>query len=389
MTSRIALVLGTSTGGIGAHVHDLAAGLVARGDQVTVIGPPQTDEHFGFAKAGADFRPVPIAASINPPRDIATVRALRAAMAEANADVVHAHGVRAGALAGLALGHAKASRRTPSVVTLHNAMLATGIKARLLTQLEKLAVRRANVVLGASADLVDRARNLGARDARLGPVPAPPLPEPIRPRADIRAELGVASDSDAASPERILVLAVGRLAPQKDYATLLEAARIWQGAWELTGSPQSVPRLVIAGEGPLREDLQADIERWQLDAALLGHRADVADLLLAADVLVLSSAWEARALVVQEALRAGVPIVATAVGGTPELVGDAAILVPPGDPHELAVAVQRLAQYPDDRARFAARGRDRARALPDAEQCLTQVQAIYSELTATGRSRTP
>ena len=388
MTARIALVLGTSTGGIGVHVHDVAAGLVARGDQVTVIGPAQTDEQFGFAKAGADFLPVPIAASINPPRDLATVSALRAAFAEAKADVVHAHGVRAAALTGLALGRSSASRagtrtrastRTPSVITLHNAMLASGIKARLLHRLEKLAVRRATVVLGASADLVERARALGARDARLGPVPAPPLPEPTRDRADIRAELGVDSGPDEAS--RILVLAIGRLAPQKDYATLLQAARIWHEAWELADSPSSVPRLVIAGEGPLRDQLQADIDQLRLDVALLGHRPDVADLLTAADVFVLSSTWEARALVVQEALRAGVPVVATAVGGTPELVGDAAILVPPGDPHEIAIAVQRLAQYPDDRARLAARGRERARALPDVEQCLTQLRELYSALT--------
>lgn len=382
MTLRVALVLGTSTGGIGAHVHDTAAGLVARGDQVTVVGPAKTDEHFGFAKAGADFRPVPIAASINPPRDLAAVRALRAALAEAKADVVHAHGVRAGALTGLALGRVNQSR-VPSIVTLHNAMLATGIKARVLGQLEKLAVRRANLVLGASADLVERSRILGARDARLGPVPAPPLPQPTRDRADVRAELGVGNDPDAA--ERILVLAVGRLAAQKDYPALLAAARIWQNAWELTDSPQSVPRLVIAGEGPLRDQLQAEIDRTGLDAALLGHRADVADLLSAADVFVLSSTWEARALVVQEALRVGVPIVATAVGGTPDLVGDAAILVPPGDPHEIAIAVQRLAQYPDDRARFAARGRERARALPDGEQCLTRLRALYTELSASAK----
>jgi glycosyltransferase involved in cell wall biosynthesis len=388
VTARIALVLGTSTGGIGVHVHDVAAGLVARGDQVTVIGPAQTDEQFGFAKAGADFLPVPIAASINPPRDLATVSALRAAFAEAKADVVHAHGIRAAALTGLALGRSSASRagtrtrartRTPSVITLHNAMLASGIKARLLHRLEKLAVRRATVVLGASADLVERARALGARDARLGPVPAPPLPEPTRDRADIRAELGVGSGPDEAS--RILVLAIGRLAPQKDYATLLQAARIWHEAWEFADSPSSVPRLVIAGEGPLRDQLQADIDQLRLDVALLGHRPDVADLLTAADVFVLSSTWEARALVVQEALRAGVPVVATAAGGTPELVGDAAILVPPGDPHEIAIAVQRLAQYPDDRARLAARGRERARALPDVEQCLTQLRELYSALT--------
>lgn len=379
MTVRVALVLGTSTGGIGVHVHDVAAGLVARGAQVTVLGPERTEEHFGFAKAGARFRPVAIAASINPPHDAAAVRALRSALADAHPDVVHAHGVRAGALAGLALGRVKADR-TPSIVTLHNVMLAKGIKARLLTRLERLAVRRANVVLGASADLVERAQALGARDARLGPVPAPSLPEPSRDRADVRAELGVTASGAPAAVDRALVLAVGRLAPQKDYPTLLHAARIWQNAGELADSPGSVPRLVIAGDGPLREQLQADIDAWRLDAALLGHRADVADLLAAADVLVLSSTWEARSLVVQEALRAGVPIVATAVGGTPELVGDAAILVPPGDPHELAVAVQRLAQYPEDRMRYAALGRERARTLPDAEQCLARLHVLYGEL---------
>lgn len=378
MTIRIALVVGTSTGGIGVHVHDLAAGFVARGDRVTVLGPAQTDEHFGFVKAGADFRAVPIAASINPPRDFGAVRALRAALGDVKPDVVHAHGVRAGALTGLALGPVKAGR-TPSVVTLHNAMLAAGFKGRLLTRLEKLAVRRASVTLGASADLVERARVLGARDARLGPVPAPPLPEPVRDRSEVRAELGAGGGSGAV--DRILVLAVGRLAVQKDYPTLLEAARIWHEAWELADSPKSVPRLVIAGDGPLREQLQADIDRWRLDVALLGHRADVTDLLAAADVLVLSSTWEARALVVQEALRAGVPVVATAVGGTPELVGDAAILVPPRDPRELAMAVQRLAQYPEDRARLAALGRERARAFPDAEQCLSALSALYSQLS--------
>ncbi|MBS2964695.1 glycosyltransferase [Actinocrinis puniceicyclus] len=384
MTMRIALVLGTSVGGIGAHVRDLAAGLVERGDTVTVLGPAQTEESFGFVKAGARFCPVPIAAALNPLRDAAAVRTLRAALVRAEADVVHAHGVRAGALTALALGRGRPGR-IPSVVTLHNAMLAVGVKARLLRRLEQLAVRRANVVFGASADLVERARELGARDARLGPVPAPQLPEPTRGRAAVRAELGVGGPDRA---DRVLVLAVGRLAPQKDYATLLQAVRIWQDAWELTQSPQSVPRLVVAGDGPLREQLQADVGRWGLDAQFLGHRTDVADLLAAADILVLSSAWEARALVVQEAMRAGVPVVATAVGGTPELVGDAAILVPPRDPHEIAIAVQRLAQYPDDRARLAGLGRERARAWPDAEQCVSILRALYSALS-TASSVTP
>jgi len=371
---RIALVLGTSTGGIGAHVHDLAAGLTERGHAVTVAGPGQTEEHFGFAKAGASFRPVPISAAVNPARDFNAFRALRAALSDA--DVVHAHGVRAGALTGLALTR----RHIPSVVTLHNAMLASGTKARLLTGLEKLAVSRADVVLGASGDLVERARALGARDARHGPVPAPPLPPASRDRAQVRAELGIKdAPGDYLNDHQILVLAIGRLAPQKDYATLLRAVRAWQDAWQTQpGTPGPPPRLAIAGGGPLQRALQAEIDAQGLNVLLLGHRADVADLLAAADLLALSSSWEARALAVQEAMRAGVPVVATAVGGTPGLAGDAAVLVPPADPQALAHAVVRLARDPAERARLAALGRERARTWPDAAQCLDRLTEIYT-----------
>jgi glycosyltransferase involved in cell wall biosynthesis len=385
MTLTIALVLGTSIGGIGAHVRELAAGLVARGNRVVVAGPADTGERFGFADVGADFRPVAITGSVDPARGVAVVRALRSAIADA--DVVHAHGVRAGALAGVAL----ARRDTPSVVTLHNAMLASGVRSRLLAGLEKLAVLRADVVLGASADLVERARTLGARDARFGPVPAPPLPAPTRDRAQVRAELGVGSmredGANAGSEDQILVLAVGRLAPQKDYPTLLQAARIWQQDWQFIESPIPAPRLVIAGSGPLRDALQSEVDAHALDARLLGQRTDVADLLAAADILALSSTWEARPLAMQEAMRAGVPVVATAVGGTPELAHDAAVLVPPEDPQALAEAVTRLARDPGERARLAEAGRERARGWPDAEQCVTQLSAIYSALTAIPRKR--
>ena len=391
MTVEIALVLGTSTGGIGAHVRELAAGLVARGHRVTVAGPAETGKGFGFAGVGAQFRPVPIAGSVDPARGVAVVRALRSALV--GAEVVHAHGVRAGAFTGVAL----ARRDTPSVVTLHNAMLASGVRSRLLAGLEKLAVLRADVVLGASADLVERARVLGARDARFGPVPAPPLLPQTRDRAQVRAELGLSADahsgaatdggSDPDAAGRILVLAVGRLAPQKDYPSLLQAARIWQQEWPAAGSSIPAPRLVIAGGGPLREALQAEIDTLRLDATLLGHRSDIADLLAAADILALSSTWEARPLAVQEAMRAGVPVVATAVGGTPELARDAAVLVPPGDPHAIADAVAGLARNPGERARLAAAGRERAHGWPDAEQCLAQLSELYSALTAMPRKR--
>ena len=96
---------------------------------------------------------------------------------------------------------------------------------------------------------------------------------------------------------------------------------------------------MIVGEGPLRTELEARVAADRSQVRLLGHRDDIASLLAAADIALLTSTWEARALVAQEALLAGVPLVSTRVGGIEELVGDAAVLVEPGD---LAAAVREL-----------------------------------------------
>ncbi|MDP9396228.1 MAG: glycosyltransferase family 4 protein, partial [Actinomycetota bacterium] len=306
---RVALVVGPSTGGIGGHVRSVAAGLASAGWEVVVCGPPATEERFGFTGVGATFRPVAISTGTRPDRDVFAVRALRHAVADA--DVLHAHGLKAAAVAGAVRG------RRPLVVTWHNAVLGSGLRRTGTGALERWVARRATVTLGASSDLVERARSLGARDARLGPVAAPRLPAPARSREQVRAALEAG--------ERPVVLAAARLAPQKRHDVLLEASRAWMRR-------DPAPLVVVAGDGPLRASLERRIHVEGLPVRLLGHREDVADLLAAADVVVLTSDWEARALVAQEALRAGVPLVATAVGGVPELVGDAAELVRPGRP---------------------------------------------------------
>jgi glycosyltransferase involved in cell wall biosynthesis len=304
---RVVLVLGPSTGGIGTYVRALAQYCVEQGDQVIVAARAATEAHFSFTATGA--RVVPL-------RQLP--RALK------HADVVHSHGFKAAALTNLML------RKPRHVVTLHNELPRFG----------RLAVRRADVVLGASSDLVERARELGAREVFLCPVPAPPLPAPSK---DIRRDLAADDES--------LILTVSRLAPQKSLPVLLDA---------VAGLEDLPIRLVIAGDGPERPGLIARIEAEKLPVTLLGHRHDVANLLAAADVFVLSSQWEARALVVQEALRAGVPVVATKVGGLPELVGDAAILVPPNDAPALATEIRRVLTDPDLRSGLRAAGPARA-----------------------------
>ncbi|MEU9302682.1 glycosyltransferase family 4 protein [Streptomyces sp. NPDC048269] len=344
---RTVQVLGGSAGaGSSAHVRSLTTGLAARGVRVTVCASAEAEGEYDFTGAGAQFAPD-------------AVSALRAACA--GADVVHAHGVRAGMRAALALrGH-----RAPLVVSWHgDGPAAAGALGRLSRILERHVARAAAVVLGASSDQVDLARLRGARDARLAPVAVPAA----RPGADagkVRAELGAVA--------RPLLIAVGSLVPHRGYSVLLDAAREWR-------TLEPLPLLVIAGEGPLRAELSRRIEAEDLPVRLLGRRRDAAQLLAAADVAVLPSRWEERALLAQEALRVGVPLVATAVGSVPELVGQAAALVPDGDAEALAAAVAGLLADPDRRVALAAAGRAQAATWPSEDDTVAQVLSVYDEL---------
>ncbi|MFJ8476447.1 glycosyltransferase family 4 protein [Kitasatospora sp. NPDC094011] len=370
---HVVLVLAASTGGIGAHVRSLAQGLVAHGVTVTVCAPAGTDALFGFSRTGARFHTVDITPTAGARSDATAIGELRRAFT--GADVVHAHGLRAGLLSDLALrtaGRFPGLRpETPLVVTSHHALLATGMERRLQRLMERRVARAADLVLGASSDLVARARELGATDARLGPVAAPPMPEGRLDRGAARAAL--LGDG----PDRPLVLAVGRLVPQKAFGLLLDATA------ELSGLDPE-PLLLLAGDGPEAGPLRERVAAEKLPVLLLGYRTDVPDLLAAADLVVVSSRWEARSLVVQEAMRAGVPVVATAVGGIPELVGDAAVLVPSGDPAAIGCAVRGLLADPARRERLAAAGRQQAGTWPDEAATVAQVLSTYDELVQRG-----
>ncbi|MDD9382061.1 glycosyltransferase family 4 protein [Streptomyces sp. ZAF1911] len=351
---RTVQVLGGASGG--AHVRSLATGLAARGVRVTVCGPVETEGEYDFTGAGARFTPD-------------AVSALRAACFEA--DVVHAHGVRAGMRAALALR----GRRVPLVVSWHGGGPGSG---RLSLLLERHVARAAAIVLGASSAQVDLARLRGARDARLAAVAVPAAAGPsgssrasdATDHGKVRAELGAV--------ERPLLIAVGSLVPRRGYSVLLDAAREWRNL-------DPMPLLVIAGEGPMRAELARRIHAERLPVRLLGQRRDAARLLAAADVAVLPSRWEARSPLAQEALRMGVPLVATAVGGVPELVGAAGVLVPYGDAGVLAAAVAGLLADPARRGELAVAGRAQALTWPSEDDTVAQVLSVYDELTSRRR----
>ena len=410
---RVSYLLAATAGGTGRHVAMLAGGCAARGATVRVYGPAATRawlSRAGGAQPGWEFSVVDIADGPRPARDLAAVARVRRLVARDTPDVLHAHGLRAGALAALALA-VPGSPRTRLVVTVHNAPPAAGPAAAVYAGLELIVARRADAVLTVSGDLAARMRRRGARLAgrALVPAPAPPAASPAE-IAALRREFAsgefaggesrggefagdesadgesggreFAADGSAGresggrepgAPE--IVLAVGRLATQKGFGTLIQAAERWQRR-------SVVPLVIIAGDGPLDAELRHLAGMAGVAVRFLGPRRDVPALLGAADVVVVPSTWEGQPLIVQEALRAGRPLVATRVGGIADLTGDdGAVLVPPGDPVALAAAVTRILDDPEAAAALAAAARARAALLPTETAAVDQALGVYEAMT--------
>src|SRR5699024_7495759 len=330
---RILLVRPTASGGLAAHVdHELAL-LTAAGQEVAEA-PVRIRE-----------RPHPLA-------DLRTVRTLRSVLVASPAPVVlHAHGLRAGALSALAVR----GRRGRLVVTLHNRTVGSRAGRAVGAVLLRILARTADTVLAApapagpvSADPVSADRESSAPGAAAGSA--------ARPAAD---------GGEGIVPLEILVIA--RLAPQKGLPDLLDAAAVLRD-----GPPV---RIRVAGDGPLHEELSARIRAEHLPVELLGRRDDVPALLAAADLVVSAARWEGQPVTRQEALGAGRAIVATDAGGTRWVTGEAAALVPVGAPAALAAAISSLAAPAARRAAEAA-SRRRARDLPTEEHLLAQLDEV-------------
>jgi glycosyltransferase involved in cell wall biosynthesis len=183
-----------------------------------------------------------------------------------------------------------------------------------------------------------------------------------------RAMLGLSSD-------RMLVGTVARLNSVKRLDVLLQAMGSLLGVYA-----------VIVGDGSERAPLEAISERSGLAGRVhfAGQQDEVQTWLAALDVFVLSSDWEGMPNALLEAMAAGLPVVATAVGGTPEVVVDGVtgLLVPPRDPVALAEAITRLLHDPDLRRQMGQAGRERVKERFTVERMVSRTEALYRELIA-------
>jgi glycosyltransferase involved in cell wall biosynthesis len=352
----VLLAFAQSTGGIGRHVRSLADALAAREIEVTVCAPETSLAALRLDELAVTLAPAPLG-ELSAAAALRVRRVLRAAAADV--DVVHAHGLRAGAeCAAIVSGR-------PLAVTWHNAAQGGAAQRLAYAAMARYTARAADVTFAASKDLGVAAAAAGARQVRDVFIAAPPLRPPLRDRATVRADLEIGA--------RPMVLAIGRLHPQKRLDVLVSAAAPWSG-------DADAPVVVIAGDGPAREALQARIAASGAPVRLLGAREDIAELLGAADVVVLPSEWEARSLAAQEALRVGIPLITTPVGGLPDLVGDAAVMVAVGDPVGLRAAIESVLGDPERQRTLIAAGRERSASWPDFALTVDTTVQIYLDL---------
>jgi len=255
---------------------------------------------------------------------LSEARAVLALARRLGINVIHTHGYRPD----LVVGAAAVLAGLPWVSTAHG-FTSESRRMRAYEALQRFWWRAADVVLAVSRPLHQRIIEAGVKPTRVHLVPNA-VPEVARvARDEARRRLGIETDAP-------LVAWIGRLSTEKGPDLAL-------AAWAVMAPPR--PSLVIIGDGPERAPLEAARLTMGLtkDVVLLGTRADVREILPAFDLLLLSSRTEGTPMVLLEAMHAGVPIVATCVGGVPDLLGtDAGMIVPLGDAAAMADAVVEI-----------------------------------------------
>ena len=265
--------------------------------------------------------------------------------------------------------------RTPArVYTVHNlAEKDMGLRTAPMVRALAFRYRIGGVVPVAIAEEVR------ASIQQLYGYPDPPLipngipTDEYAPDPDIRAQWRLAH---AIEPHATVLTHIGRFAVQKNHALLIEAF-----AQVRADAPLY---LLLVGGGELENAVREHVAGLGLQSRVrfLGVRADVADILRASDVFVLSSRWEGNPMSVMEAMAAGLPVVSTAVGGVPELVQEGAtgLLVPSEDTGALACALQALVDDPARRQAMGAAARQHAIAHFDIRHTVRGYEQLYESL---------
>ena len=372
---RVLMVVRPASGGMKQHVLALSRDLTARGHEVQIAAPGSSEIAMAAREAGFTVHEIPLVGPLNPVQDPLAVRRLSRVIYDGGFDVVHAHGFKAGFIGRLAVRLAGGKR--PFVMTAHNHVLTrtdTPATARWRYRTVERSLERYVTRYIAVSDSIRRelteAYGLPAEKVTVvrNGVDVAPFIEP-QGRAASRAALGVPADAP-------VVGLAARFSAQKGLRDLIAATP------ELVRRVPGV-RVVIGGSGPLEGDLRGQALALDVADSLVwpGHVPDMACFLAALDVYVSPAATEAFGMAIIEAAAAGVPTVATRVGGVPEIIldGETGLLVAPHDPPALAQAIVGLLDDRKTAGRLADAARTRALTEFSPERMVDGTLAVYAE----------
>jgi glycosyltransferase involved in cell wall biosynthesis len=360
MSTRVLLVCQPVDGGVAFHVDTLARRLPEHDVDVTVACPPGAWAQQLDADGIAVIE-VPMVRQIAAATDAAALRLLRAAAGGDRFDLVHAHSAKAGVLGRLAAR----SRGVPAVYTPHAwSFLAAGGRAstRLYQRIERtLAARTAAVICVSEGE---RRRGMAVADAERMVVVTNGIALPDHGPADRSTQ----------PHDGLVIGTVARLAPQKGIANLLEA-------FALVHAVRHDVRLAIAGDGPLRADLEETAGRLGIADAVTfaGAIPSPWGFLAGLDLFVLPSLWEGLPYALLEAMAAGLPSVATAVDGVAEAIPDRRFgtVVSPADSDRMAHEILALVEDAPTRAEMGRRAREHVRNTFSVEGMVRATAGVY------------
>jgi glycosyltransferase involved in cell wall biosynthesis len=351
------------TGGTQRHLLEVLKFLDRRRFEPLVISAKRGGElGSAIAATGVELVQLELGERVVSADFVRCVRETAALFRARHVDVVQCFQWRP-ALIGMAA--ARLAGRGRIVAGRRSAPVERGVRAFF----EELVVRFADrIIVNAEA-----LRPRGAAGARTEVVPSGVDTDVFRPRPtlrdDIRARIGVPSGHP-------VIGTVGRLEARKGTDVLLEAA----AHLRKKGLPDL--RVVVVGDGPLRDELPALARRLGIadQMHMLGDRSDVADVLAALDVFVLPSRTEGMSNALLEAMATALPVVATAVGGNPEVVAaeTTGVLVPPDDSTAMAEAVMRLLAAPDVAARLGVAARAHVEERYGARAMVRRLETVYA-----------
>jgi glycosyltransferase involved in cell wall biosynthesis len=370
-------------GGPALHVAYLSAGLAERGYETTLVAGSLARGEGSMAYVAEELgvevvRLDALSREIAPVRDALSILRLARLIREQRPRILHTHTAKAGTVGRLAALLAGDARPEVVVHTFHGHVLRGyfgPLKSGAFRLLERLLARVTTRLIAVSPQVRDDLVALGVAPAekfsvvRLG-IELDERLETSEGRAEARARLGIGA-------EQFVVGWVGRMTGVKRTDDVLEALRLLRGR-----GVDAV--LVLVGDGPDREHVERRASELGIvrSCLFLGYQEDVSGWYRAFDAMILPSANEGTPVVVIEALAAGCPVVATSVGGVPDVVreGVDGFLVPPRDTEALAERLVRLAEDPELRARMGAAGRESVPSRYAVERLVGDIDELYRSL---------